>query len=137
MPEELLLVILENLSGRDLRNSAMTCSRLRRIADVIRRKPNLDALPRNILIRVLQFLDLDDLIQLTKCRNSTLRSAAFHPSLWQKVVVFEPLVEPYGEDIQQWIKCRTGEQPLLAYFDYSDLPQQVERFKTWKRFPSK
>lgn len=135
MPHEILLIIFEKLSGRDLRSTAMVCLQFRSIVTVIRRRPYLDLLPRNILVRVFKFLDIDDLVQLTKCKNSFLRCVAFDRSLWQKVVILEPLVEPYGEELQEWIKCKTGEIPFLAFFDYFDLPRQIERFKTWKRFP--
>lgn len=136
MPNEILLVIFKNLSARNLKNVARVSKRAYNVAREIMRKPSLEMLPRCVLINVFKFLPLDDLVQITKCRNFSLRCAALNASLWKKVVILEPFADPYGTDIQEWIKSETGQTALLAYFDIQDLDETLIRFNTWKKFPS-
>lgn len=135
MPDEILIHIFKELSARDLRRVSLVSQRARRVAKTVFRRPSFDRLPCNLLIKIFEHLPLNSLMALSKC-NSTVRHAALHASLWNKVVIFEPYVCPYEEDIQKWVKEMTGVNPLVSFFDTIDLSKQIARFKTWKIYPS-
>lgn len=132
----LICIILKHLSARDLNNTASVSQPMARLVRDVKRKPILETLPSGLLLNVFKFLSVDDLLQLSKCRNATIRCAAFNSSLWKRVVILEPYVDPYGDELRSFIRQKTGKNPLLAHFDTDMLSETLQRFERFKIYPS-
>jgi len=139
LPDELLLRIFQYLGTADLRAVARVCRRTLALAHdqaLWKRSNHLLDMPHDIMMFILDKVPVNTLIQVAKV-SRRFRKQALQYELWNKVVVFEPLMVCTEDalELQQWVRHNTGNNVLVAYFDYDDVKSQFERFLTWKIIP--